>query len=274
MDSRSNNHSFAKSVMPVMPSLALIEGRHGYFLIFPHDQYIGRALHVYGEYSELEVNFLRSYLSEGDIVIDAGANIGALTVPLAHQVGMSGRVYAFEVQRIIYQMLCANVSLNGLWNVFTHQLALADDNGVFSVPPVNYAAPGNFGNVRLQSADLAEKIAAVPIDQMGASPKLIKIDVQGMELAVLKGARQTIQRSRPLLYVENDEQNQESIELIRSFDYDVYWHQPLLFNVDNYRRVSYDEFPRIVSCNMFAAPKELALQPDLRRVTGANPDTL
>ena len=76
----------------------LVRGRHGLFLANPKDVYIGRAVIEYGEFSELEVQVLLQLVPTGGVVIEAGANMGALTVPLAKKVGRSGLVYAFEPQ--------------------------------------------------------------------------------------------------------------------------------------------------------------------------------
>ena len=80
----------------------LVRARHGLFLANPNDVYIGRALLEYGEYCEHEVQLLAPLLSEGMVAVDAGANIGAVTVPLARAVGPGGLVYAFEPQPLTF----------------------------------------------------------------------------------------------------------------------------------------------------------------------------
>ena len=66
--------------------------KHGYFMYNPLDNTHGRALDVYGQYSEGEVEVFRQLVRMGDIVVDAGANVGMFTVPLADMVGLSGEV--------------------------------------------------------------------------------------------------------------------------------------------------------------------------------------
>ena len=85
--------------------------RHGIFR-YPMDAYIGRSMDVYGEYSEQEVTFLCSLLKPGDTVVEVGANIGTITVPLAHAVGDTGVVFAYEPQADIYEMLRTNLNAN------------------------------------------------------------------------------------------------------------------------------------------------------------------
>ena len=88
--------------------------RHGRFTYLLNDAYIGRSLDVYGEYSEGEIDLFRQLLRPGDVAIDVGANIGALTVAMARLVQPGGAIVAFEPQRAIYDILCNNLRLNGL----------------------------------------------------------------------------------------------------------------------------------------------------------------
>ena len=69
----------------------LVAGRHGQFLYNTNDRYIGRSLEFYGEYCEQEADLYRQLLRPGDTVIEVGANIGALTVPLRGPSGRAGR---------------------------------------------------------------------------------------------------------------------------------------------------------------------------------------
>src|SRR3954463_13800131 len=95
----------------------LAEVAGGYCLYNVHDLYIGRSIAVYGEYAGLETGLLAGLCGAGDVVIDVGGNIGTHSVALARKVGRTGRVLAFEPQRLVFQTLCANVALNSLENI-------------------------------------------------------------------------------------------------------------------------------------------------------------
>ena len=100
--------------------------RHGTF-VHPGDFYIGKALDLFGEYSEAEVRFLCSLLEPGDVVVEAGAHIGTICVPMAKVVGPTGAVHAFEPQEEIRDFLRANVANNGLGgSVTVYPLALGE----------------------------------------------------------------------------------------------------------------------------------------------------
>ena len=86
--------------------------KHGLFLILLNDLFISESLDMYGEWSEKEVELFLAIVRPGDRVIDAGANIGSFSIPLAKAVGHSGRVDSFEPQRRLSQILAANAAQN------------------------------------------------------------------------------------------------------------------------------------------------------------------
>ena len=71
-----------------------------------NDDYIGRSLDIYGEFSEGEIEAFSLLVHPGDIVLDVGANIGSHTIWFAQAVGPTGGVMAFEPQRLLFQTLC------------------------------------------------------------------------------------------------------------------------------------------------------------------------
>ena len=232
--------------------------RHGRLLFNHHDMFVGRSLELYGEYSEAEFHLLSMVLKPGDLVVEVGANIGSLTVPLAKHVGNSGGVYAFEPQRLVFQTLCANLALNSLVNVWAYNLACGETAGSVLVPLMNPSVEHNCGELSVADQKTGDPTARIPLDSFGI-PKcnLLKVDVEGMELDVLRGARQLIARFQPVLYVENDrpQHSGELIGFIESLGYDMYWHKPPLFNVDNFMKNPTNVFGTIVSLNMLCLPK-------------------
>ena len=108
--------------------------RHGAILFNQQDTFVGRSLDLYGEWCEAEIDLLAQVLKPGDVVLDVGANIGSQTVPFAKFVGDSGRVVAFEPQRLVFQNLCANLALNALRNVVTYDAGVGKDAGWMHLP--------------------------------------------------------------------------------------------------------------------------------------------
>lgn len=123
--------------------------RHGLMLFNTNDRFIGALLDQYGEFSEEENEIFLQILKPGMTVVEAGANIGVHTLAIAQKVGPAGRVLAFEPQRSVFQILCANLALNGLEQVEPHWAALGKADGVIAVPRLDSAQRQNFGGLSL-----------------------------------------------------------------------------------------------------------------------------
>ncbi len=251
---------------PLVPP-ALLENRHIRLKICRHgamaynarDAYVGRAFDLYGEYAEDEFRLLDQLLRPGMVALDAGANIGAHTIPMAKKVGADGAVLAFEPQREVFQLLSANVALNALHNVHTHHAALGAEAGEIVVPRIDYEKGGNYGGLALGGFEAGETVARRTVDGLGLPAcHVMKIDVEGMENEVLAGAGDTIKRFRPTLYIENDrrERSEELISRLFSMEYRVYWHLPKLFNPDNFFANPDNVFGNIISRNILCLPAE------------------
>jgi FkbM family methyltransferase len=238
----------------------LVKGRDGYYLYNINDIYIGQAIERYGEYGGLEAQFLEQLCAVGDVIIEVGANMGAHTVTLAKRVGPTGAVIAFEPQRIVFQNLCANIALNSLSNVECHCAAVAATRSSLLVPELDFRQRNNFGGISLVNAPQGRRVLTVPLDEFVGLPrlKLIKIDVEGMEADVIKGAKQLIAKFKPLLYVENDrvDQSENLMRLIDSLGYSMYWHTPPLFNPNNFFAEQENMYANIVSINMFCVHQD------------------
>ncbi len=238
---------------------AVVKARYGYVLFNKNDHYIGRAIEKYGEFSESEVAIFRQLCLAGDVVVEVGANIGTHTMILSQFVGQTGRVYAFEPQRIVFQTLCANMALNNIENVECFQVAAADESGFILFPEIRYDIEGNYGAVEMDKFTAGNKIPQVTLDELLDVPrmKLLKIDVEGMEHKVISGAKNLIAKHKPIMYVENDRQDksQALIELIQSLDYRLYWHCPPLYNPANFAGDAENLYPGVVSVNMVCVPR-------------------
>lgn len=244
---------------PLSPPYKLKYCRHGVYLFNENDYYMGKALDLYGEYSEGEIDLFKQVLKPGQVAVDIGANLGTHTVFFAKQVGMKGRVYAIEPQRIVFQQLVANIALNSLLNVHCHQIALGSYRGHIFVPPVDYFHQGNFGAVELTEQHVGEEVRLITLDTLElAACHFIKIDVEGMELEVLKGATKTIEKFRPIMHIEND-RTEKSANLIRyltALNYDMYWYVSLLYNPQNFAQNPQNIYGKTITINMLCLPQE------------------
>jgi FkbM family methyltransferase len=241
------------------PSARMYDTRDGRMMGLRGDQYVSRSLELYGELSPPERRLLEQLVAPGATVVEVGANIGAFTLALARRCA-PGTLYAFEPQQRIFQLLCANLALNDIRNVVALPEACGEAEGHARIPPINYEGEDNFGGISLRSDEgRGHKVRVRTLDSLELPAcHLLKVDVEGFEPQVLRGARETIMRCRPILYVENDRaQNQgEVISLMAGMDYRLYWHTPRLFDPGNFRGELNNVFGRIVSLNVLGLPRE------------------
>lgn len=232
--------------------------RSGPMVYNKHDVYVGGSLQKYGEFSVAEQEVFAQIVRPGAVVVEVGANIGAHTVGLSSLAGTDGEVHAFEPQRIVFQTLCANLALNQCTNVHAWQAAVGEVPGTVSLPPVDPFVRNNFGGIPVRDVTFGEPVPLVTLDSLDLPAcHLLKVDAEGMEIAVLKGGEQLVQTHRPIMYLENDraESSEELLTIVERLDYQAYWHIAPLFNPANFYGETVDIFPGFVSVNILCVPK-------------------
>ena len=156
---------------------------------------------------EPEIAALPAFVGEGDLVIDVGAHYGLYTLVLASLVGGDGDVYAFEPSPHAMNVVSRNVSTNGLSNVVTLvNGAAAETDGTASfwehADPSRASlgpSPESVNQVEVKTCRIDRELAG-----RTRPVSFIKIDVEGFELGVLKGAESVISKDRPVVLLEDD----------------------------------------------------------------------
>lgn len=228
--------------------------RYGYITFFTNDMFIGRSFDLYGEYCQDLIKVITQLVKINSTVIDVGANIGAITLPLAKMVGRQGRVIAFEPMPQLFNMLCANIALNDLQQIVPMRYAVGNEREIVKLW---VQQPGNIGSVTIgQGKDEAQTIL---LDDLQLKTcHFMKIDVEGYEQQVIEGATNTIKKFRPLLMVENDriDKSANLIKLLQNLDYRLFWCCTRLYSPDNFYENQQDVFGQIYSVDMLAVPQE------------------
>lgn len=185
---------------------------------------------------EPEFDILASLVAPGDLVIDVGANVGHYTLRLAELVGPTGHVLALEPIGETFSILCANTLVRRLRNVTLLNVAASDHTELVAMSlPRENGAP-NYYQAQI-SARGEHSALSVPLDAIGLERvAFIKIDVEGHELAVLNGARETIERDHPSLVVEGSARC-EAANWLRDHGYDVAYTDGSANIVCRYRTV-------------------------------------
>jgi FkbM family methyltransferase len=254
-------------------NMKLIKARPGPMMVLTNDFYVGHAIEVYGEYCPAEWAALRQLVRPGMNVIEVGANMGSHSVDLARACA-PGIFYAFEPQPRLFQIMAGNLALNEIGNALVYPDGCGEAEGEAVLPWIDYDKErANFGALSLAESGDGLRVRIRTIDSLGLEQcGLIKIDVEGFEPRVLRGAAETIRRCRPGLYVENDRgaNQQEVIDLIAGHDYRLFWHTPYLFSPNNFRGETTNIYGHVLSVNMIGLPREKNIAVDLPEVDPAN----
>jgi len=162
----------------------------------------------------------RTYITPGSIAVDVGANVGMHTLVMAHY-ATHGQVYSYEPSPAIYARLSRNIALNRVQNAELRMLAVSDRPGRVGFADVS--ARPNIGTSHVDAASDTTVPAVTLDDEMAAaaSVNLIKIDVEGYELEVLRGARKVLAACRPAVVLEFNGASYSLPDLCACFPYPV-----------------------------------------------------
>ena len=192
-----------------------------------------------------EVNLVLGLLSKrrhiykkNVVALDCGANIGVHTIEWARHMHGWGEVHAFEAQERIYYALAGNIAINNCVNARATWAAIGAKPGTLDVPKVNYDLPSSYGSLELRKSASNENIGqAISYDKSDTyevpmitldSVKLahvdfIKIDVEGMEIDVVRGAAKLLKKHRPMMLIEHIKTDSKAlIDMLASFGYRHY----------------------------------------------------
>jgi len=188
-------------------------------------------LHRTGRIEPHVTQLFCSLIKEGMIVVDVGASLGYYTLLAAKRVGKSGIVFAFEPYPLSYEILIKNIRMNNWRNVRTFQLAISDkeEEVMLNIPKMGQSGATfvNKGNIVRRI-----KVKAVPLDsfQELREADIVKIDVEGAELRVLKGMRSMLEKGEVKVICEvhpnkvsslGDNVN-EITNILKEHGYDIY----------------------------------------------------
>jgi FkbM family methyltransferase len=230
-------------------------------IVFAND-YMGRAMYLWGEHDPRISAVIRAALRKGDTVIDIGANFGVTGLVAAHCVGREGAVHLFEPQPIVASCLRTSLLINGYSQAVLHECALSDQAGFADMTVVD---PSNWGMTTLASADeipgtpantirvrmekAGEYMASLECNRVA----LLKIDVEGHEAVILASMRDWLAQMRPPVILfecyhgESGFHQEETIRLLSElgyaflgFDMKPYWRTKLYVVNETQHPVGHD----------------------------------
>ena len=171
---------------------------------------------------EREFSMLPDFIGPGDWALDVGANVGHYTLRMSQLVGPSGRVIALEPVPQTFWLLAANVRLAPQANVTLLNVAASDRAARVSMDIPDFAKGlHNYYQAHITEGGNGLAVMTMPLDclDLPHRVRLAKIDVEGHELAVLRGMRRLLERDRPVLIVETS--LDETSRLLAELKYSV-----------------------------------------------------
>lgn len=219
-------------------------------------EYVGAKLFFNGEFERHVTDYFTQNIRPGDTFFDIGTHIGLMSMVAARAVGPTGQVHAFEPGEKQRRLLNQNVAHNGFNHIRVNPIALSDHAGVgiFQSGPTE-----NLGQSKVKDQGEGVRVELLPLDDYVAKNNIqrldaIKIDVEGAELRVFKGAAESIKRFKPrfIVYecieevaVEFGTSVNEVNDFVRSLGYDLFrWgsFDGKLVGLDVFTRCPFDYF--------------------------------
>jgi FkbM family methyltransferase len=213
--------------------------KYGPIIVNVNDKFITKSIITNGSWADHEIELITQLVNcrlnskQHVVFYDIGANIGTHTMALAKIFGDRITIKAFEAQSAIYNMLCGTMALNNLRNVKCYNNAVSNADQVIEIALPDYMIENNFGGLELVQPNISdnhnmvkkgtEVVRTMIIDSLEEHVDLIKIDVEGMEHLVVDGAKNTINSSRPICFVEVFKTDTNMVlDFFRSRNYVIY----------------------------------------------------
>jgi FkbM family methyltransferase len=174
------------------------------------DPGISQQLMIDGIREAMSVGVVKRLLKEGDVIVEAGANIGYYALLESRLIGNKGKIYAIEPVPANMELLRKNIALNGYTNIETYQLAVGDVPGVASM---YLTSQRNLPTLRdIKGTNKEEffteeiKVQLATLDDFLRDkkyPSFIRMDVEGYEYQIIKGMKETLAKKLPLkIFIE------------------------------------------------------------------------
>jgi len=226
----------SKLLMPAPRGAVVVDTQHGFKIIV--DPVGGKdlesSIYYFGTYEPGTLHVMQKCLKEGDVFFDIGSNIGIMSLFASQLVGKQGKIFAFEPDPDTFAILQDNLNLNENDRVQPQNLALGDSNGtasLFQNISVNRGASSLISsqeNSNIVTVNTERPDDFILRNELG-NIKLLKIDVEGWEFEVLKGAKQLLSKEDgPIVIFECS----DNVSVPRGKIYQTYQY---ILSVNNYQ---------------------------------------
>lgn len=243
--------------------LFVTETKVGNMVVYKHDTIVSNSLTLYGEYAEAEIDILSRYLDEDSLFVDVGTNIGYHALAIHKKVGCP--VIGFEPHPNHFVVAALNCNEKNIQLIHS---AVGSKKGTTIIKDFDPSQLGNFGDVGVQDEGIEVKLLKLDDTKLPLCT-VIKIDVEGQELEVLKGATKVIKQYRPvIMYEALDITEWEAChKFMQDKKYNQYWiavkNKPV---AATFKESDVDPFNNTGVTNILCVPSEKEQPKDLVEV--------
>jgi len=204
------------------PNLALTDSKAGEMVIYKNDSIVSAAIAIFGEYCDAEVQIMARYLTPESTYLDIGTNIGYHALAIHKTVGCN--IMGFEPHPNHFTVAAYNCREKP---IKLYNTALSSKNGTMIMSDFDENIISNYGEVGIKEEGI--EVPTIKLDELDdlkdVPVTLMKIDVEGAELDVLKGSIKTIKANRPTIFYEAIDYEiwTKCFKWLDSKDYKQYW---------------------------------------------------
>jgi FkbM family methyltransferase len=245
--------------------LFVTETKVGNMVVYKNDTIVSNSLTLYGEYAEAEIEILSRYLDETSTYVDVGTNVGYHAIAINKKAGCP--VIGFEPHPNHFVVSALNCNEKNIQLVHS---AVGNKKGIIVLKNFDPAQEGNFGDLCAIDGGGVE-VNLVKLDDVKLPAcTVIKIDVEGYELEVLKGASKVIKQHRPVIMYEaiDIKDWEECHKFMTAKKYKQYWiavkNKPV---APTFKETDIDPFNNTGVTNILCVPEEKEQPADLVEVT-------
>lgn len=225
---------FQKKLIHKIPNGIVIKTSNGLRIFFdrPDDKGVESWLFYTGDYERGTQHIIKKILNKGDSFVDIGANIGLMTMLASKRVGEEGIVYSFEPEKETFQVLQDNIGINKTKNIKIFNYGLSDKNEKKRIYLDNKKGRGGNSLIKGEGVKSGSLIELKKLDSMIGKDvsrpiTMMKIDVEGWEINVLKGAELLLQsKNPPIICLEYSKElmcdSENTYEYLGKFGYHFY----------------------------------------------------
>ncbi len=219
----------------------VVNSKFGPIIVNINDKYISNDILNNRYWAESDIELIRQLLivrlrTKNTVVFyDVGANIGTHALAMSKLFGDRVKIRAFEAQSKIFNMMLGTIALNNISNIDSHWIAVSDSIGqTLELELPDYSKPNNFGGFELVKprhtdnqdmirSGLTEQVSTTTLDLFNETVDFIKMDIEGMEHLAINGAICTIEKGRPMCFIEIKKTDAEKVfGFFRSRNYKIY----------------------------------------------------